>query len=367
MERKELVIVVAIVALSLVAGFGIFAAFFHPLTGELRARFKGGWGRLARMLKARGKRIALGLALGAAALALLLTGLRLLPRLGAPVSRPAAEAAELSPAPEARPGLAADHRSADWVRLDRIPAAAVERAKEKLHILYVHGTHGSQLASALKALPSFKGAAYAGLDLRTIAFEDDSSYPSIEVWAERLRSHLDENRQVNLVMWSWASELSAASAEQVDGYLSALSRLEQEYPLVRFVYMTGHVDGTGLEGNLHQRNEQIRAFCRENRKVLFDFADIESYDPDGNGYGDKRVNDGAWYDSDGDLLPDRNWAREWADRHPGQWFDCDTAHTHPLSANLKAYAAWWLWARLAGWDGGRPEAQPGAQADSPAG
>jgi hypothetical protein len=27
------------------------------------------------------------------------------------------------------------------------------------------------------------------------------------------------------------------------------------------------------------------------------------------------------------------------------------AHTQPLNANLKAYAAWHLWARLAGWTG----------------
>jgi hypothetical protein len=266
--------------------------------------------------------------------------------------------------PEDRPGLTADHLSAAWLRLDRLPLEAVQRAKQTLHILYVHGTHGGQLSSALKALPSFKGEAYAGLDLRTIAFEDDGSYPPIEVWAERLRSHLEENRQVNLVMWSWTSELSTAGPEQVEGYLGALSRLEQDYPQVRFVYLTGHVDGTGLEGNLHQRNEQIRAFCRENRKLLFDFADLESWDPDGVGYADKRVNDGAWYDSDGDMLPDRNWAREWADRHPGQWFDCYAAHTHPLSANLKAYAAWWLWARLAGWDGQASQEQPAAPAPS---
>jgi hypothetical protein len=30
------------------------------------------------------------------------------------------------------------------------------------------------------------------------------------------------------------------------------------------------------------------------------------------------------------------------------------AHSQPLNGNLKAYSAWWLWARLAGWPGPQP-------------
>jgi len=33
------------------------------------------------------------------------------------------------------------------------------------------------------------------------------------------------------------------------------------------------------------------------------------------------------------------------------WYRCGSAHSQPLNANRKAYAAWWLWARLAGWNG----------------
>ncbi len=48
--------------------------------------------------------------------------------------------------------------------------------------------------------------------------------------------------------------------------------------------MTGHTDGTGETGNLNLRNDQVRNYCIANDKILFDFADIESYDPDGNSY-----------------------------------------------------------------------------------
>ena len=35
--------------------------------------------------------------------------------------------------------------------------------------------------------------------------------------------------------------------------------------------MTGHLDGTGLRGNLHKMNEQIRNFCYNNNKILLNF------------------------------------------------------------------------------------------------
>ena len=87
------------------------------------------------------------------------------------------------------------------------------------------------------------------------------------------------------------------------------------------------------------------------RGVLEDLADIESYDPDGNYYCDVYANDNCDYDSDGNGSRDANWATSWQAAHPGEWYDCSSAHSQPLNANSKAYAAWWLWARLGGWAG----------------
>jgi uncharacterized protein YjdB len=132
-----------------------------------------------------------------------------------------------------------------------------------------------------------------------------------------------------------------------------MSSLESEFPKVKFVYMTGHLDGTGINGTLNIRNQQIRNFCRSNNKILYDFADIESYDPDGTYYLDKGANDNCDYDSNGDGIRDRNWATVWQNAHTinADWYNCSSAHSQPLNANRKAYAAWWLFARLSGWNG----------------
>ncbi len=132
-----------------------------------------------------------------------------------------------------------------------------------------------------------------------------------------------------------------------------MTSLESDYPGVKFVYMTGHLDGTGLTGNLHLRNEQIRNYCKNNNKILYDFADIECYNPDGIYFGDRKPNDACDYDTNSDGSLDGNWATEWQNAHTlgTDWYSCSSAHSQPLNANRKAYAAWWLWARLGGWDG----------------
>ena len=64
-----------------------------------------------------------------------------------------------------------------------------------------------------------------------------------------------------------------ATEADVDTYLSLMHELELDYPQVKFVYMTGHSDGTGEDGAVHIWNTIIRQYCIDNNKILFDFYD----------------------------------------------------------------------------------------------
>jgi hypothetical protein len=255
-------------------------------------------------------------------------------------------------------GFIIDHTS---TKLASIPSGYIDAAKESLHIAYSHTSHGSQLTTGMSGLVSFKGTSFTwnnggtdgALDLHDYAIEGDLGNPDRITWAARTRVYLAENPDVNVVMWSWCGQASTATEADINTYLDLMSGLENDFPDVRFIYMTGHLDGTGLTGNLHLRNEQIRNYCRQNNKILYDFADIECYNPDGTYFGDKSPNDGCYYDTNGDGSLDGNWAISWQNSHTegSDWFNCTAAHSQPLNANQKAYAAWWLWARLAGWSG----------------
>jgi hypothetical protein len=245
--------------------------------------------------------------------------------------------------------------------LAAIPPAWIATAKRTLTIAYGHTSHGSQLIDGMSGLVSFRGNLYAwngtgadsALRLRDMPFSgaSDLGNPDRSAWAAATRTYLSSHGEVNVVIWSWCGQVSTASQSDIELYLNLMSALERDYPAVKFVYMTGHLDGTGAAGNLHLRNEQIRKFCRDNRKILFDFADIESYDPDGSPFLAKMANDNCDYDGNGDGSKESNWATQWQNAHPGSWYSCSAAHSQPLNGNLKAYAAWHLWARLAGWTG----------------
>jgi hypothetical protein len=263
--------------------------------------------------------------------------------------------------PVATESMIIDHRCTD---IDDIPQEWITKAKSDLHIAYGHTSHGSQITDGMTGLVGFAGDMYAwnnggtggALDLHDQAMGGDVGY--YPQWVDNTRSYLGKvnsatgrgssNPDVNVIIWSWCGQASGLTEQQmITNYLAPMTQLETEYPNVAFVYMTGHTDGSGLTGNLHLRNQQIRDYCEANKKILFDFEDIESYDPDGKYFGDKNVTDGCAYSGG-------NWATEWQNSHTQgvDWYQCSSAHSQPLNANLKAYAAWWLWARLAGWNGG---------------
>jgi PKD repeat protein len=255
-----------------------------------------------------------------------------------------------------------DHTS---THLEEVPLSTIQDARSSLHIAYGHTSHGSQIITGMDGLTTFAGAPYGGstylwnnggsggaLDLRDTPFSGayDLGNPDYISWATATRTYLNANKDVNVVMWSWCGEADTSEAN-INTYLNLMNQLETDYPDVRFVYMTGHLVGSGENGNLNQRNEQIRAYARANNKILYDFADIESYDPDGLvNYMKLYANDNCDYTQNG---VSHNWATAWQDSHTHgvDWYDCSPAHTQALNGNQKAYAAWYLWARLAGWDG----------------
>ncbi len=261
-----------------------------------------------------------------------------------------------------------DHNCA---KLDPIPEFAILQAKSDLHIAYWHTSHGSQLTEGMKSLRDldltnlvgYKGDIYnwndggtdGALDLDD-NYEGDLGHNGDLGWETTTRTYLADptNSDVNVIIWSWCGGASDNTEAGMNIYLNAMNQLEIDFPNIKFIYMTGHLDGTGESGNLHVMNEQIRNYCLNNHKVLYDFADIESYDPDGNYYLDKLATDNCDYDSEGNGTRNANWATEWQNSHTegADWYSCSAAHSQALNGNLKAYAAWWLWAKLAGWDDG---------------
>ncbi len=260
--------------------------------------------------------------------------------------------------------------------LRSIPAEYINAARQDLHIAYQHTSHGTHVAYGMFGLPDFEDGdetlfaitnndPQAGkLDFRDLAL---ASYAEAGVDASDLsrnetafiqatRNYLDDpvNSEINVVMWSWCN---IAGHNVAANYLPGMQTLINEYPAVTFIFMTGHANRGNNVGDGKPKNQAdlIIDYCRENKFYCLDYYGIDTHDMDGNYWEDAGDN--------GDSSTGGNYYADWQNSHVlgVDWYENKSApggsatygahNTQHITANRKAFAMWYILARIAGWDG----------------
>jgi hypothetical protein len=254
-------------------------------------------------------------------------------------------------------GILIDHNCTD---LSQIPANVIDDVQENIRFHYAHTSHGEQLLCGLDQieisngvydveiggdiydpldppfLPNVPGALciYNGNDgYKYIVPEGYWLEPGIDYTI----STLNNNPTINVSGWMWCTQLDTISEAGVQEYFDAMEAFELQFPNVTFIYFTGNAQGGGIYDpetgyNRHLRCNQIRQYCAENNKILFDFENIDCwYNGEMN-----------YYIYNDDTIPMQHSA------YNGD----ECGHVNGLSCIQKGNAVWWMMARLRGWQPG---------------
>ena len=243
-----------------------------------------------------------------------------------------------------------DHTCTD---IYSIPDQWISEVIQDVKMHYAHTSHGGQLTTGLLLIegddPDFSveiGSSYLPSTSGALCIFDgqlSETYITPDLFWEThdgmnmTRAVLDANPSINICMWCWCSQMDYYGQNQVQAYLDSMSTLEMEYPSVTFVYMTGNAQNTGSEGyNRYLRNQQVREYCESNGKILFDFADLDSWwqDPSTSQWEQNT------YSYSGASVPLEH------DEFNGD----EAGHTTYESCRQKGRAVWWMLALIEGWD-----------------
>ena len=283
--------------------------------------------------------------------------------------------------------------------LRSIPQQYIDAARNNLHIAYQHTSHGTHVSYGLFGLQDYKNGddilfgitnnspQSGNLDFRDFAISDYAA-PGVDAadlsrdetaFIQATRNYLDdpENAEVNVIMWSWCN----IGGHNVSGnYLPGMDSLISEYGVggtkigsnagqrvnpVTFIFMTGHANTGSNVGTGHPKNqaELIINHCNSIEQFCLDYYSIDTHDMDDN-YWEDAGDDGnsaAYASSTGNGS--HLFYQDWQDDHtlgadyyenkenPGGSVTYGAHNTQHITANRKAYAMWWILARIAGWSG----------------
>lgn len=245
------------------------------------------------------------------------------------------------------------------MRVDNIPSQWVTYVKTNFKWHYAHTSHGSQLATGLEELEIINSA--FGVDIGWCELPNSpgffcihdgqryDDYVTPEMYWQttdgmnETRAVLNANSNLNYSAWAWCCQCDHYTSDSVQTYLDSVNRLDQQYSNVIFIYMTGNAQATGDDGYIrHQRNNQIRQYCLNNGKILFDFADMDCW----------------WYNDTTDQWEQHTYYHNGQyipAEHPAYYGDYNGSHTAYENCLHKGMAVWYMFAVLAGWTTGVEE------------
>lgn len=300
--------------------------------------------------------------------------------------------ATTSEAPAFTETYIADYTIAKESVLRRIPQGAITAAKEDLKIMYCGTSHSSQVVDGMYGLMHYKpgdddlfhvtfgGTKVDGaLDMHyrpsgVYSTAQDLSHDAVDTaghtaYFRETVTYLDTHTDCNVVMWSWC----AIGGHNVEIYLENFAELIAMYEAggskgrttdnaVTFVFMTGYAfggDGDTPEPPYsetpYQNYKRIRDYCEAHGYFCLDYWTQDTYN-----YGDDSYKPTENGNTNAQHLA---WVDDPAHSLGTHWFNCLLWNSSPptvhvpfhanqhLTGNRRAYAAWWIFARIAGWNG----------------
>jgi hypothetical protein len=282
----------------------------------------------------------------------------------------------------------ADHLVATEAVLRAIPDNYIDIARTSLHVAYNHTSHGTHVSYGVFGLPDYKAGDETKFavtrnslpDANKLDFHDDeiggafmdlsgadSDWTS---WRYQVRAYLDDpdNAAINVMMWSWCN----IAGHSVNDYLSSMQTLIDEYgpggskignglehtrtTPVTFIFMTGHAnkDSNTGEGNPRDQAALITDYCNTHGYFCIDYYAIDTHAMDGHYYedtgdnGDSTSYGGNFYE---DWQASHTLGVDWYENRssPGGVIAYGEHNSQHITANRKAYAFWWVLARIAGY------------------